>query len=68
VGVQTYRRESNKCELAFIAALERHDGVGTAIGTRQPSTTATGLNDSCRSSNKARRFGGSGRVGGWRPG
>ena len=31
VGVVTYRRESNECELAFIAALERHQGVGTAL-------------------------------------
>ena len=31
VGVVTYRRESNECELAFIAALERHVGVGTAL-------------------------------------
>jgi ribosomal protein S18 acetylase RimI-like enzyme len=31
VGVVTYRRESNECELAFIAALERHEGVGTAL-------------------------------------
>src|SRR6266702_4062751 len=31
VGVVTYRRESDECELAFIAALERHEGVGTAL-------------------------------------
>jgi hypothetical protein len=31
VGVVTYRRESNECELAFIAALERHEGVGTPL-------------------------------------
>ena len=31
VGVVTYRRESNECELAFIATLERHEGVGTAL-------------------------------------
>ncbi len=31
VGVVTYRRESDECELAFIAALGRHEGVGTAL-------------------------------------
>jgi ribosomal protein S18 acetylase RimI-like enzyme len=31
VGVVTYRREGNECELAFIAALERHEGVGTSL-------------------------------------
>ncbi len=31
VGVVTYRRENNDCELAFIAALDRHEGIGTAL-------------------------------------
>lgn len=31
VGLVTYRREKNECELAFIATLERHQGTGTAL-------------------------------------
>jgi ribosomal protein S18 acetylase RimI-like enzyme len=31
LGLVTYRRENNECELAFIGALERHEGVGTAL-------------------------------------
>jgi len=31
VGLVTYRLENDECELAFIAALERHAGVGTAL-------------------------------------
>ena len=31
VGIVTYRREDGDCELAFIAALERHRGIGTAL-------------------------------------
>ena len=31
IGLVTYRRENDECELAFIAALERHAGVGTAL-------------------------------------
>jgi len=31
LGLVTYRRENNECELAFIAALERHEGIGTAL-------------------------------------
>ena len=31
VGILTYRREEGACELAFIAALERHRGIGSAL-------------------------------------
>ena len=31
VGILTYRREKGACELAFIAALERHRGIGSAL-------------------------------------
>ena len=31
VGIVTYRREDVDCELAFIAALERRQGIGTAL-------------------------------------
>lgn len=31
VGMLTYRRESESCELAFIAALDQHHGVGSAL-------------------------------------
>lgn len=31
VGLVTYRREDSDCELAFIAAFERHQGIGTAL-------------------------------------
>ena len=31
VGIVTYRREGKDCELAFIAAFERHRGIGTAL-------------------------------------
>jgi len=31
VGLVTYRREDGDCELAFIAAFERHRGIGTAL-------------------------------------
>jgi ribosomal protein S18 acetylase RimI-like enzyme len=31
LGLMTYRLENDECELAFIAALERHAGVGTAL-------------------------------------
>lgn len=31
IGLLTYRIENDECELAFIAALERHTGVGTAL-------------------------------------
>lgn len=31
IGLVTYQRENNECELAFIAALERHQGIGTAL-------------------------------------
>jgi GNAT superfamily N-acetyltransferase len=31
VGLATYRRDDAECELAFIAALEPHEGVGTAL-------------------------------------
>ena len=31
VGLLTYRREAGACELAFIAAMERHQGIGSAL-------------------------------------
>jgi len=31
VGIVTYRLDGRECELAFIAAFERHRGVGTAL-------------------------------------
>lgn len=31
IGLATYRLENDECELAFIASLERHMGVGTAL-------------------------------------
>jgi ribosomal protein S18 acetylase RimI-like enzyme len=31
VGILTYRREGESCELAFIAALDQHNGVGSAL-------------------------------------
>jgi hypothetical protein len=31
LGLVTYRRENAECELAFIAALEPHEGIGTAL-------------------------------------
>ena len=31
IGLVTYRLEDDECELAFIGALERHTGVGTAL-------------------------------------
>lgn len=31
IGLVTYRLENDECELAFIGALERHVGVGTAL-------------------------------------
>jgi ribosomal protein S18 acetylase RimI-like enzyme len=31
IGLMTYRLENDECELAFVAALERHAGVGTAL-------------------------------------
>lgn len=31
VGIVTYQREDGDCELAFIAAFERHRGIGTAL-------------------------------------
>jgi ribosomal protein S18 acetylase RimI-like enzyme len=31
VGLLTYRREAGACELAFIAAVERHQGIGSAL-------------------------------------
>jgi ribosomal protein S18 acetylase RimI-like enzyme len=31
IGLVTYRLENDECELAFIASLERHAGVGTAL-------------------------------------
>jgi len=31
VGILTYRREDGDCELAFVAALERNRGIGTAL-------------------------------------
>jgi ribosomal protein S18 acetylase RimI-like enzyme len=31
IGLATYRLENDECELAFIASLERHAGVGTAL-------------------------------------
>ncbi len=31
VGLVTYRREDAECELAFLVALERHRGIGTAL-------------------------------------
>jgi ribosomal protein S18 acetylase RimI-like enzyme len=31
VGIVTYRRENGDCELAAIATLERHAGIGTAL-------------------------------------
>jgi ribosomal protein S18 acetylase RimI-like enzyme len=31
IGLVTYRLENDECELAFIASLERHVGVGTAL-------------------------------------
>jgi GNAT superfamily N-acetyltransferase len=30
-GIATYRLENGNCELAFIAAFERHQGTGTAL-------------------------------------
>jgi ribosomal protein S18 acetylase RimI-like enzyme len=31
VGILTYRREGETCELAFIAALDQHHGIGSAL-------------------------------------
>jgi ribosomal protein S18 acetylase RimI-like enzyme len=31
IGLVTYRREGEDCELAFIAAFERQQGIGTAL-------------------------------------
>lgn len=31
VGLLTYRREHDACELAFIGSLEQHRGIGTAL-------------------------------------
>jgi len=31
VGLVTYRRENGECELAFIAVLERQQGIGSAL-------------------------------------
>lgn len=31
VGLVTYRREGAECELAFLAVLERHEGIGTEL-------------------------------------
>jgi ribosomal protein S18 acetylase RimI-like enzyme len=31
VGLLTYREENDECELAFVAAFERHRGVGSAL-------------------------------------
>jgi ribosomal protein S18 acetylase RimI-like enzyme len=31
LGLLTYRREEDDCELAFIGALERYEGIGTAL-------------------------------------
>jgi ribosomal protein S18 acetylase RimI-like enzyme len=31
IGLATYRLENDECEIAFIATLERHAGVGTAL-------------------------------------
>ena len=31
IGLVTYRLDNDECELAVIAALERHRGVGTAL-------------------------------------
>ena len=31
IGLLTYRRENDVCELAFIAAVEPHRGIGTAL-------------------------------------
>lgn len=31
IGLVTYGLDNDECELAFIAALERHSGVGTAL-------------------------------------
>jgi ribosomal protein S18 acetylase RimI-like enzyme len=31
LGLATYRLEDGECELAFIAAFERHSGIGTAL-------------------------------------
>jgi ribosomal protein S18 acetylase RimI-like enzyme len=31
VGIVTYQRENDECELAFIGTLERHRGIGTAL-------------------------------------
>ena len=30
-GLATYRRDGDDCEVAFIGALDRHQGVGTAL-------------------------------------
>ena len=31
IGLVTYRLENDQCELAFLAAFERHMGIGTAL-------------------------------------
>jgi ribosomal protein S18 acetylase RimI-like enzyme len=31
IGLLTYRRDGDECELAFMAAFERHQGAGTAL-------------------------------------
>ncbi len=31
MGLLTYRRENDECELAFIASLEQHRGIGTEL-------------------------------------
>lgn len=31
VGLLTYRRDEDECELAFIVSLEQHQGIGTAL-------------------------------------
>jgi hypothetical protein len=37
-GIATYRLENGDCELAFIAAFERREGIGTALLGGSPST------------------------------
>ena len=31
LGILTYRRDGDECELAFIATFDRHKGIGTAL-------------------------------------
>ena len=62
-----YRRDGAECELAFVAAFERHDGIGTLLleALREAVVAASGSGSSRRTTTSMRSASTSGAGFAW---